>query len=342
MRGRVPDDQLHRGRVEVWPTLPTIGDEEERSLRWMAARSTAYLRRARARLRAVERGGFDICHVRFLNYFTDWFDLRALARRTALVFEVHDVRPHQSRLPAPVEQLLLRRQYRSPGSIIVRHDHVREQLVHEFAIDPADVTVVPLQIGEVPVPRAPRPSAASGVSTILCFGTLRRNKGIDVLLHAIESLRGRDDLRFVFAGRGYTEIERSVHQVAERDPRVLFDNSYISSDDKHAFYGKADLVALPYTEFGSSSGALSDAYAHGVPVVVSDVGVLGDAVRAERTGWVVPRNDHEALAQAIVDAIADPDARRRAIENEASVAAQRTPAMIGALIRAVYERARAR
>lgn len=336
MRDRVEPQDLDRGRVQVWPTLAQVGDEREGSLRWVTARSTSYVRRSAQRWRSVRTKDFDVCHVVFLNYFTDWLDLPLLARTTPLVFEIHDVLPHHSRLPRSLEHMLLARQYNSRGHIIVRHDHVRSLLLERFAIDPGRVTVIPWHIPEIDAP--PRRFDRDR-STILFFGALRRNKGADVLLRAIELLRDRQDLRFLFAGRGAADVEQQIRDAARRDPRVRFENRYISLEDKYSAYQSADLVALPYTEFSSTSAVLCDAYAHRVPVVASDVGALGRSVRADRSGWTVPPGDPEAFARALLAAVDDRDARRCASDQETLVAHDRTPKCIAEQIREVYARA---
>ena len=222
MRGRVADDELRRGRVEVLPTLATVGDERERSLRWFAARSTSYAARSWQRHRALRNEAFDICHIVFLNYFTDWLDLRLLARRQPLVFEVHDVSPHESRLPQRLEHALLGMEYSAPGRIIVRHPLVKAALVEQFDVDAGRVDVVPWHVPVVAARESDSPSDRHQ-PTVLFFGTLRRNKGVEVLLRAIDQLRDRTDLRFVFAGRGAADIEQAIREARARDARITFD-----------------------------------------------------------------------------------------------------------------------
>ena len=94
---------------------------------------------------------------------------------------------------------------------------MRRRLLAEFEVDPDRVVVNPLPIS---VERtAPRPEGAR--PTVLFFGTFRRNKGIEVLLRAIESLRGETDARFHFAGRGFPEVESEVTAAARQLIRSL-------------------------------------------------------------------------------------------------------------------------
>ncbi len=174
---------------------------------------------------------------------------------------------------------------------------------------------------------------------MLFFGTFRRNKGVDVLLRAIASLRGETDARFHFAGRGFPEVEAEVMAAAALDDRITTEIGYATATRKRELYTDADLVVLPYTSFASQSAVLQDAYAHHVPLIVSDVGALGETVREDRSGWVVTPGDVAGLAKTLLGAIRDDAGRRAAAAEMERVAAERTPARVGATLRAVYERA---
>lgn len=322
----------------VVAALPNVPERRERSPSWLASRATTYLRRARVRDHTVRAGRFDVCHVMYLNRFTDPLALRVLPRRTALVCSVHDVVPHERRLPPRVERGVLRALYDAAGILVVHHEFVRDRLVSEFAVDPARVFLVPHQVVEAPTV-AGETSERSSSPVVLFFGAFRRNKGIDVLLDAIRRVGGRDAATFVFAGSGAPDMERLVTTAAERDPRIRAELGFATGTRKHELFRDADLVVLPYTSFASQSGVLHDAYAHGVPAVVSDVGALGDTVREDATGWVVPPSDADALAKTITDVLADRPARDRASDAAAAVAWARRPVVVGKQLRAVYERA---
>ncbi len=53
---------------------------------------------------------------------------------------------------------------------------------------------------------------------------------------------------------------------------------FATLERKRQLLSDASLVVMPYTEFASQSGVLHDAYSHGRPVVVTEVGALGDSV----------------------------------------------------------------
>jgi len=334
MRNRITASEVAGLPIELAATLATPTDTRERSASWMVSRAATYVQRVAQRHRTLRAGKFDVCHVVFSNYFIDGLDFRSIARRTPLVFEVHDVVPHESRLPRRLERGFLSLLYSSPGRIIVRHEVVRDGIVQEFGIDPSRVTVVPWHVPVVPPTVRDVPNASP---MVLFFGTLRRNKGVAQFLHAIEKLADLPTARFVFAGRGFPDIEDLIRDAAVRDARITFEQGYVSASRKHELYSAADIVALPYTEFPSASAVLCDAYAYHVPVVATDVGGLGSSVRADETGWVVPPSDVEALATALATALGDLPARQRASVNAAAIAAERTPQRIAAILRSLYD-----
>jgi glycosyltransferase involved in cell wall biosynthesis len=328
-----PDPAWH-----VDATLPAIEDRAEGSITWAASRGLTYLDRARIRARTARTGGFDICHVVYLNPFTDPFTLGALRKRVPLVSSVHDVVPHNARVPAPVEHTLLAREYRHGGTLLVHHPSVGRRLTDEFGVDPDRIVVVPLQIPppRIRLPERP-PVPRDGPETVLFFGAFRRNKGIDVLLDAITRLQGETDARFVFAGRGFPDVEQQVSEAAARDARIVAEIGYATAARKSELHATATLMVLPYTSFASQSAVLQDAYAHRLPVVVSDVGALGETIREDETGWVVAPGDAEQLAAAVLAALRDEPARAHAAAAADAIARDRTPVRIGRRWREVYE-----
>ena len=75
------------------------------------SRASTYVGRMQARAHAVRSQRPDLAHVIYLNPFIDALSLPSIARRAPLVSSVHDVVPHQRRMPAPVQRRALEREY---------------------------------------------------------------------------------------------------------------------------------------------------------------------------------------------------------------------------------------
>ncbi len=326
--------RLDAGRVVVRADLPDVAHLEERSLRWAFSRTLTYRARARARRRVVEQGGFDVCHVAFLNQYTDIFDLPRLAKATNLVTTVHDVVPHRSRFPRAIQDRILTRLYAVCGTIVVHHADVGAELIQRFAVDPARVHVVSHWVSPFRAPDDRR--VLSDGHRVLFFGTLRENKGIRVLLDAIEQIPADAKVRVHIAGRGDRGLERAVLAAADRLPRLTAEVGWISPERKAELFREADLAVLPYTAFASQSGVLHDAFGNHLPAIVTDVGALRASIEDPGAGWVVPKESPAALAAAIVDAFRDLQDWQRRSDAARTVAIDQAPERVGAALRAVY------
>lgn len=322
-------DAGRRGAVEILADLPEVRPVPAGSVRWFANRVHTYALRARRRTEALARLDPDLLHLLFVNRFTDVPLLRR-HDRPPTVIDVHDVLPHRMRIPL-VERRALAELYRRADHIVVHHAWVRDRLAELFP-KAAEVSVVPLQ---VPPARGVPSPPLSDPPMVLCFGTLRRNKGIDVLLEAVQRSAGR--WRLHVAGRGDAVVEAAVRAAAEAEPRVTAELGWVHPDRKSELYRAASLVVLPYTAFESQSAVLHDAYAHACPVVVADAGALGRAVREDGSGWVVDVGDAAQLARRLDAAMGDPEARQAAAAAADAVAAARHPSVVGAQVRSIYD-----
>jgi D-inositol-3-phosphate glycosyltransferase len=132
------------------------------------------------------------------------------------------------------------------------------------------------------------------------FGYVRRYKGLDVLLRAWPKVRERRPVTLVVGGEFYEDAApyRALAAAAGDSVRLL--DRYLPDDEVEALLKAADVVVLPYRS-ATQSGVTHVAYALGVPVITTDVGGLSETVRPGETGLVVPPEDPEALAGAVVE-----------------------------------------
>ena len=133
------------------------------------------------------------------------------------------------------------------------------------------------------------------------FGYVRRYKGLDLLLEAWPRVRERRPVTLVAAGEFYEDAApyRALAAAVGGEPAVRLLDRYLPDDEVEALFKAADVVVLPYRS-ATQSGVTHVAFALGVPVIITDVGGLGETVKAEQTGLVVPPEDPRALAEAVV------------------------------------------
>lgn len=319
--------------------LPQVGGRGHGAGRTLGAIGRRVLRQIR-RDRLMGRLRPDVVHLELIEPEFDWLTVPLARRRSgaAVVGIVHDVTARESRLPRALEARLLRTLYgpRHFDLLVVYHAVLGDQLIDRFDVDPDRIAVLPH-----PIPEAEqlRRRDADEPFNVLFLGSIRADKGVDVIDAAIRSRPPRGDLTFTFAGRGATGLEARIERLAADRADVRAAIGFYDDDLKRSLLRSADLIVLPYTTFESQSGVLADAYAFGVPVVASDVGAVGPTVRSDDTGWLVPPGDAAALRAAVELAITETDGYERVRRNVRVAAERHAPAAIAEQLRSIYERA---
>ncbi len=144
---------------------------------------------------------------------------------------------------------------------------------------------------------------------LVSVGRLTPQKGYDVLLAAaIEVVRIREDACFLIIGAGpLEEVIGTLIETAGLQGNVQLVQQ---SDDVPAVLAAADAIVLPSRFEGLPLVAL-EAMAVARPVVGSRVTGLDETVEDGVTGRLVAAGDASALAAAILELLADPEARAR-------------------------------
>jgi D-inositol-3-phosphate glycosyltransferase len=144
--------------------------------------------------------------------------------------------------------------------------------------------------------------------SILFFGFVAPYKGLSILIDALSKLhQEHPGLYLVIAGKPMEDFEPYKRQIARLglQRHVIADLRYIPFDEFEKFFSAADVVALPYQRI-YQSGVLQLAYAFGRPVVVTNVGGLGDTVTEDHTGLVASAADAQGVACAISELLSNP------------------------------------
>lgn len=141
----------------------------------------------------------------------------------------------------------------------------------------------------------------------------------------------------VIAGRGE---EMSKYRSLMQDPAEFEVHlRWIDEDERVAFFQRASVVAVPYTE-ASQSGVVPMAYTFGKPVVATRTGGLPDVVEHGETGLLVPPRDEDALADAIIKLLRDAELRRRLGRNgREKLLTEWSPKVVARQTADVYRRA---
>jgi glycosyltransferase involved in cell wall biosynthesis len=149
----------------------------------------------------------------------------------------------------------------------------------------------------------PADPAVSGPFQLLYLGVVRPYKGVEDLVAAFSALDRDQASRFRLSVVGETwegwttpdeAISRSPH--ADLIERV---DRYVTDAELAAYFQRADAVVLPYHR-SPSSGPLHIAMSAGLPVVVTAVGGVIEAVQDYGGALLVPPRDPASLRDALL------------------------------------------
>jgi glycosyltransferase involved in cell wall biosynthesis len=195
-------------------------------------------------------------------------------------------------------------------TVVTTSGWCRDRLLELYELAPHRVFVA--QPGVDAARLAPGSSAGT---RLLCAATVAPHKGHDLLIRALSQLSDRE-WSCVFVGRldrepGFVEELRAMAQAAGIADRLRFAGAHPPAEVA-GFYAEADLLVLPSR--GETYGmVVTEALAHGLPVLTTAVGglpeALGRAPDGHRPGMLVPPEDVPALADALRRWLEDPTLR---------------------------------
>lgn len=316
------EPQFHSDRYPVHPILPAIVNRSQFSstASWAFNRVTHYLRREMQFLRWLE-GRPDVAAVHFQEW-TPWLAahvfrrLRRMGKRA--YYTVHNVVPHRYPLgvPKPLMHRWIRNGCRACDGLFVHTDRLAGELSAFLGERHPPIRVVPHGVwsADPAAPAAPGATAGGGAAALslderlaqkrlLFFGTIRRNKGLDLLLRAMDHLPG---YRLTIAGEPaesdyyHAEVLPLVRRLQAAGAAVDLRDRFMPDDEVAPLFAEHSAVVLPYTPgFVAQSGVVFLALAHGLPVVASEVGGLRDLMSQHPVGTSFRDGTPEAVAAAV-------------------------------------------
>lgn len=136
----------------------------------------------------------------------------------------------------------------------------------------------------------------------LFFGLVRAYKGLDLLIEAFADERLRKyPVKLIVAGEFYDDPKPYLEQIEKYglNDFVIVYNQYIKDDDVKYYFNVSEIVVQTYKS-ATQSGVTQIAYHFEKPMLVTDVGGLGEIIPNGKVGYAVEPNA-AAIADALVD-----------------------------------------
>ena len=268
---------------------------------WEAIDVPAY-RRA---LQAIRQVKPDIIHFTGPHLW-NVFLIRALrAQSMPICHTLHDLHPHAGAFYGRLLYVWNHRVRNGADHLLVHGERFRDELL-AHGIAPTQVTHTPLMHLFLSYQQERRllqsPATIQHEPWALFFARFEVYKGLPVLIEAVRRIvpAVQTSPSVILAGRGRLE----KLGMGPIPPSVEVRNRLIGDQEALDLFCRCGLVVLPYIE-ASQSALVAAAYCFHKPVIVTRSGALPDYVMPGETGWVVPPNDPQALADILQAALSD-------------------------------------
>lgn len=234
-----------------------------------------------------------------------WAPLAIIALRNyPLVVSIHDAAHHPGDKPPKIILTMKNTLLTRLADQVIVHGYQQKDILQRlYSLPLAKINVVYLGAPEIfqqlsPLRGQPHPM------TILFFGRVQQYKGIDTLVRAVPLILAQaPGARIVVAGPGDSPYLR---EAAEKFPDTFeIHNRFIKAEEVGAFFQRAACVVLPYLD-ATQSGIIPTAYLFRRPVVATRVGSIPEVVEQGKTGFLIEAGDENALAEAVVRFLQDP------------------------------------
>lgn len=189
------------------------------------------------------------------------------------------------------------------------------RLAHMFeGIVPAErIRVIPNGTKDLISPLSESVDRSSQAPVVLFLSSLIEEKGVFDVIEAIPLVLDRTEATFVFAG-GWRNSEVRERAKSLMDELGIRDATRfvgtVGPAQKEELLSSATVMALPSRNEGQPFVIL-EAMRPGMPIVSTDVGSIPEVVVDGETGFVVPTDAPEVLADKLIAVLSDPVLRGR-------------------------------
>jgi glycosyltransferase involved in cell wall biosynthesis len=242
------------------------------------------------------------------------------------------------REPDPNQRIVLEEITRLSDRVVVMSEQAAQFLRDLYAVPNEKIDIIP---HGVPDFQFMDPNyfkdrfKAEGKSVLLTFGLLSPNKGIENVIRALPAILAKHpNVVYIVSGATHPHIRRhegeryreELQALAEKlgvSSQVIFNNRFVSAEELVEHIGAADIYITPYQQEAQIvSGTLAIALGAGKAIISTPYWHAKELL-ADHRGVIVPFEDPDALAQAVLRLL-DDDGERHAMRKRAYIHSRET------------------
>jgi len=204
--------------------------------------------------------------------------------------------------------------------VVTMNERGVDMLEEIYGIDRRKVRLIPHGIPDLPFVDSnyyKHKFGLEGKRTILTFGLINKNKGVEVMLRAMPKIIETDpDVMYIVLGMTHPLVLKhegesyrfSLQQIVKDlhlEDHVIFHNRFVDDAELHNFLCAADIYVTPYLSREQlTSGTLAFAVGTGKAVVSTPYWAATELL-ADGRGKLVPFGDSQKLAEEITALLRD-------------------------------------
>ena len=150
---------------------------------------------------------------------------------------------------------------------------------------------------------------------VLYFSNMHPEKGWRVLLDAaLEILKTRKDLNFVFCGQWWGEDEKLYAESMVKRFRVQDNVKFLGAtynEMKARAFAEADIFVFPSFHIQETFGLVNiEAMEAGLPIIATAKGAVPEFVKDNINGYIIPERDSQAIVERVLYLADRPELRK--------------------------------
>ena len=216
-----------------------------------------------------------------------------------IVVTSHNVVSHEEK---GWEEYIYQQIYKTADKIIVHAEHSKKLMLDCFKLPTNKIAVI--QHGNYMFFNDNlelEPRVISKEKTVLFFGYIRKYKGLQYLIQAFAKVREvLPEAKLLIVGKPvepFDIYQKEIESLNLKD-NVETNLEYVPFEKVKEYFNRAVVIVLPYLDI-SQSGIVQLAYGFGKPIIATAVGGLPEAVEDGKSGFVVPPQNVDTLADRI-------------------------------------------
>lgn len=182
------------------------------------------------------------------------------------IYMIHDVLVHSGTHNGWIRQLFTDFTIRMNKHFITFSDNQKQELLKRYGYK--DVVSTHLSVKDFGQPSATRPVFGDKIK-LLFFGRIEYNKGLDILINALEKIydMGCNNLELSICGKG--SYWQQCEQLIKHKERYNLQIRFIDNAEIPNLFASHHFLVLPYRD-ATQSGPLMIAANYGLPLLASD------------------------------------------------------------------------